>query len=249
MNTSETQADRQNGTRLALIVAGASLTIFALVLLGSGGVLVGVHSTKPDRDGFYTSGSHLVSTPTQAFVVRKLDVGTDGPDFLFRKGRLGTLRVTATGTPSEPIFVGITRQGQVDRYLRRVAYDEVEDFDLDPFSITTRRHPGPAEAAPPTTRPIWAASVTGPGRQDMRWHVQKGNWAVVVMNADGSPRVATNVSVGAKLPFLLWLGVGLLIGGAALAITAGWLIVTGSRRAAPTSASVGVPAAGLEGGA
>jgi hypothetical protein len=246
MNTSETQANRQNG-RLALIVAGASLAIFALVLLGSGGVLVGIHSTKPDAGGFYTSSSHPISTPTYAFVPRKLDVGNDGPDFLFRKGRLGTLRVTATGTPSKPIFVGITRQAQVDRYLTRVAYDAIEDFDLDPFSITTRRHPGAAEATPPTTRPIWAASAAGPGRQGMRWHVQKGNCAVVVMNADGSPGIATNVSVGAKLPFLLWLGVGLLIGSVVLAITAGWLIVTGTRRGAPTSSSVDVPAAGMEG--
>jgi hypothetical protein len=59
---------------------------------------------------------------------------------------------------------------------------------------------------------------------------------VVVMNADGSAGVEAAVSVGAKVPFLLWLGIGLLIGGAILLAVGGLIVYRSSRsRTAPES--------------
>ena len=167
------------------------LGLIALASLIGGGVLVGVHATQRDADGFYASGSTSLSTPTSAFVSETLDVGTGHPGWLFDKGRLGTVRVTATGTASCPVFVGVARQAEVDAYLRGVAYDEITDFDVHPLTTTTARHAGARRAGcSGRSQLLGRQSASGAGRQTVTWPVQKGDWAVVVMNADGTPGVA-----------------------------------------------------------
>ena len=163
------------------------------------------------------------------------DIGSDGPGWLFHRARLGTIRVTATGTETTPIFVGIARKADVNRYLAGVAHDEVTDFEVDPVSITSARRTGSETPAPPTDQSFWARSDTGPGRQAMTWPVKRGDWSVVIMNADGSPGVSTGVSVGAKLGFMLWLGASLVAVGAILA-AGGAAILVARRTPAPPPA-------------
>ncbi len=79
----------------------------------------------------------------------------------------------------------------------------------------------------------------GPGRQTMTWPVQKGAWAVVIMNADGSRGVSSDVSVGAKLGFMRALGIGLLIGGVIVAAGGAFAVLMGMRRPRPPAAAVG----------
>jgi hypothetical protein len=217
MNTSAREPAPRSAGRSIAIVAGATLGALAVSLVLAGGAFVAMHSSKRDADGFYSAGQKTLATPTAAIVADKLDVGGDGPGWLFSKSRLGTLRVTARGTPEKPVFVGVARTSQVNAYLHGVAQDEITDVDVDPLSVTYHRRHGTATPAAPVDQTFWTSRASGSGRASVTWPVQKGNWAVVVMNADGTAGVQTPVSVGAKAGFLLWLGCGLLGLGALLA--------------------------------
>ena len=219
-----------SGSRTS-VIAGAVLVAMSVAVLVAGAFVVGVHATQRDGDGYYASGHHRLTTTTRALFTDGLDVDTeDAPGWMVHDGRLGTLRVTASGTAAKPVFVGVARTSRVDEYLRGVDRDEVTDFELDPFSVTKTRHAGTAAPARPASQHFWSQSASGRGEQKVEWPVQKGDWSVVVMNADGSPGVATDVSVGAKLGLILWVGLGLVAFGALLLAAGVVAIVTGRRR-------------------
>jgi hypothetical protein len=89
------------------------------------------------------------------------------------------------------------------------------------------REPGGAPSGAPGTQTFWAASSSGVGEQTLEWDPEDGDWRAVVMNEDASRDVAADMSIGAELDSVLWIGIGLLVlgallaAGAALAITAG----------------------------
>ena len=219
-----------SSARVVSIVVGAVLLLLSLAPLAGGTALVAVHTTQRGDDGYYTTGTEPLSTPTAALVSDDLDVDMGGADWLFDDGRFGSVRVTATGTADQPVFVGIARSADVDAYLGGVARDVITDFEVDPFSVTTSRHPGERRASAPAAQGFWAASAQGAGTQSMTWPAEDGDWSVVVMNADGSPGVATDASVGAKIDSLLWIGIGLLVVGAVAGVAGGALVSTGAKR-------------------
>jgi hypothetical protein len=221
-NTGPSRPKRSSGRVIPTVLSG----VFGLVALAAivvGGIALAVHATQRDGDGFYTSGSKTLATPTYALVSDDLDVGKD-PEWLFEKGRIGTIRVAATGSASAPIFVGVARKAQVDAYLGGVQRDTISDFELDPFSVSYHRELGTGTPEAPTAQHFWARSTSGSGTRTLAWPVQKGDWRVVVMNSDGSQGVRAGVRVGAKSNFLLWLGIGVATFGGLLAFGAGGLL-------------------------
>jgi hypothetical protein len=75
------------------------------------------------------------------------------------------------------------------------------------------------------------------GTQTLTWKVREGDWSVVLMNADGSRGVAADVDLGAKLSFLLWVAIGLLIGGALVVGGSTALVVLAARKPRPPPGS------------
>jgi hypothetical protein len=60
--------------------------------------------------------------------------------------------------------------------------------------------------------------VSGTGTQTLEWKPKQGDWAVVVMNADGSAGVTTQSTFGAKVTFLAEVGLALLAAGLVLLV-------------------------------
>ena len=214
---------------IASIVAGAIAALLAAALLAGGGLLLWASTAKTDEGGWWSTDAHRLATGTRALTTQRLDVGTDAPDWVFDSGHLAQVRISAIG--HRPVFVGIAPTRRVDRYLAGIGRAELTDLDLDPFRATFVRRPGPRMAlAAPGSQRFWAASSSGAGRRMVTWPVRRGDWTVVVMNADASPGVSVALSAGARVPFVHDLGVGLLVGGGVAGLGAAALIGAGAAR-------------------
>ena len=242
-----TSSPRLGAGRIAVLVGASLGALVAFALLVAASILIWAHATQRDADGFYTSDVQRLATSTPALTAEGLhlgDVDGGGGDW-FVDAVDADVRISAVAADGRPIFVGIARERDLDAYLRGVAHEEVRDVHGD--DVSTRRRAGSPNVASPGRRSIWVASASGAGPQELEWEATGGDWAAVVMNADGSPRVAADVSVGAKTGLLLPLGIGFLVGGLLLFGGSGgaaWLALRSPR--ADDAGGAAAPAAALD---
>jgi hypothetical protein len=177
--------------------------------------IAGIVARASSEGGYVSTGTHRYASSGNAIVSDAMHVGAL-PDWVVAR-----LRVTASS--DKPIFVGVGRRVDVDRYLAGVAHSTIEDVSYDPFDVSYSTQAGSATPAPPATQSFWIKSSAG--RQAVSWKLRSGSWRVVVMNADGSPGVATDAKVGASVQgalaiviVALALGLALLAGAAALVL-------------------------------
>jgi len=209
---------------VALIVVGSIAALLAFVLLVGGCAAVVVDRTQRDDDGFLMSPTEDFSTTTYAIASENADLDFDGPDWA-TKDFLGTIRIRSES--ERPVFVGVARAAEVAQYLDGVERAVVTEIGREPEY--SERPGGPPEGRP-ADKTFWVASATGAGEQTLEWEPEDGNWNIVVMNADGSRGVAADLSIGGELDPLIWIGVGLLLGGGLLAAAAALAITAGVRR-------------------
>jgi hypothetical protein len=210
--------------RVVLIVVGSIAAVLAFCLLAGGCALIAVDQIQRDDDGFLMSPSEDFRTPTHAIVSESADVDTDGAEWAL-DAFLGTVRIRSE--TNRPVFVGIGAETEVNDYLAGVEHDVVTDFEDEPQYSRTQ---GGEPENPPEDEEFWAATSSGSGEQTLEWDPENGDWRVVVMNADGSRGVSSEMSIGAELDSVIWIGIGLLAGGALLAGAAALAITAGVRR-------------------
>jgi hypothetical protein len=196
-----------------------TLAALAVLLLSIGGALVTIHLTQRD-DGYFSSSRFRLAAPGYAITSQQLDLAGGGHGNLARDAAelSGNLRIHATAAGRKPIFVGIARQTDADRYLEGVARNEV--VNAAGAATSTVTHPGRTPDSAPTDQRIWQASATGKGSRTMTWKIRPGRWTVAIMNADASKGVQANIQIGLKTRLFLWIGLaslasGLVLGGAA----------------------------------
>jgi hypothetical protein len=218
-----------NGGRIALIVTGAIAALIATALVAGGGLALWGDSLKDD-DGYLKTDTERFHAGTRALATDNLDVDLGGADFLAQSDDLGKVKVSAESRDDKPVFVGIARTSDVEKYLDGVPYTSVDDVEVSPFEADYTRHAGNRHPVAPEHAGIWVESSHGNGRQAIDWEVDDGDWSVVVMNADGSLGVDADVQAGADIPFLDELGWS-AIGSGAFALLIGiGLIALGVRR-------------------
>ena len=214
--------------RTGHVVAGSVAAVIALVLIAAGAFALWGESKK-DADGYLSTGTERFTTTSRALASERLDIEIDDKHWIAGVEDLGDSRLKVTSADDEPVFAGIAHQRDVTAYLRGVEHTVVADIDTAPFSARHREHHGTRAPAPPGEQDFWAASVQGAGSQTLKWTPDDGDWAVVVMNADGSAGVAADVSAGAEIAFLPTLGWSLTGGGVLLLVAGVALIAIGVR--------------------
>jgi hypothetical protein len=225
--------------RIIAIVVAVIIGLVAVGLLAGGGALIWAHTTQRDADGFLDSPTYQLATEGYALTSAGVDIASRPGDWW--SGNLADVKFTVTG--DQPLFVGIGPADAVAGYLGDVSRDEVTHLGRA-SDVTYRSHSGAAPATAPGDQTFWVASAEGTGTQTITWDVAKGQWSVVVMNADASPVVHAAVIAGARIGILLAIGIVMLIIGLSFGIGAAALLVWGTRSPRKAEEAAVAPAAG-----
>jgi len=211
--------------RITALVTGSLLILVSLVLLGAGGTGIWADQTQRDA-GYVTTGTHEFSTSGSALATESTHLGSPGVGWLYSPGLLGKIRIRVTPlNTSKPVFVGIGRSSNVDRYLAGVNRTVISDFLGDKARAVDGGRPRSA----PRAQHFWVASSVGSGARTLKWDPHGGSWTVVAMNADGRAGIGLRADLGASMPSVLWIAIGLVIGGAFF-LTGGVMLVAGAIR-------------------
>jgi hypothetical protein len=200
-------------------------------------------------DGFFTAPSTLFATDSYALTTpRTLEfVGEEETSEL--PFDVGQIRLRAEG--EQAIFIGIAAQADVDRYLSGVHSTEVTDVRYGPFEAEYRDIPGDAVPEEPSRQTFWVESASGGGEQEIIWTIAPGDWAVVVMNEDGSAGVSARMQAGFRSDLLAPIAIGVLATGIVLLLVGIPLLIAGAigvgRGLPPGPRAAGAPGALLAG--
>jgi hypothetical protein len=156
----------------------------------------------------------------------------------------GDNQVVATNNDSSKgVFIGLASTRDVQAFLAGTRYHEITDIDLNPFDShpprvrRSGRGKGREFPGEPGSQAFWIRSVYGAGTQTLAWETDADDSLIVLMNDDGSTGIDMTVTLGARVPVVFRLGVGLLVGGSVALATGGMMVFSGAR----TGAGAGAP--------
>ena len=214
-------AQRWSAGRVIAVVIGSILALVAVAVFALGAAGVIFDQVQRDADGFLMSPTERFSTGTYAIVSESIDVDVDTPDWVVDE-LIGKVRIR--GESDEPLFLGVAPAADANPYLRGVGHAVVTGFTLHPDYSTK---PGAAPSSAPGEQAFWVASASGAGEQVLDWEVEDGDWVIAAMNQDGSRGIDADLSIGAELDWVLWLGIGFLAAGVLLGALAAAIIYAG----------------------
>ncbi|GAA4113205.1 hypothetical protein GCM10022415_08370 [Knoellia locipacati] len=207
------------------VVVGCVAALTSLALVTGGVAALVADNVARDADGYVMSQPERFTSDGSAVLFSDLELDTTGAGWVPEQ-LIGDVRVVVTpAAPATSTFFGIGPASDVTAYLRGATYSVERGPGLTPQQVT-----GSTTPVAPTTATFWDASVTGASDQELSWSPRDGSWSAVLMNVDGTPTVAADVAIGATFPWLTRLGVGLLLGGLAVAVLSAALVVLALRQ-------------------
>lgn len=204
------------------LVVGAGLAIVALGTGIAGTALVAADLGARDDDGFLMSPVQPISTSTYAIASTPVEIHADAPSAFMPEALLGDAKLTAAAQNGEDVFVGIATTSQVRAYLRDVEHATV--VELRDGEAVLRTTDGSAPTSTPEEMTFWTAQSSGPGRRQITWPVENGDWTAVVMNSDTTPGVDVETTAGAEVPALS-LVIGILLIFSAVTLVASVILI------------------------
>jgi hypothetical protein len=211
--------------RTKVVGFGTGLVLVGLVLVYNFGLASLAHS--PLFGEYNLSDSLTIEVSSRAVVTDDVELlrWNTMPEFVTPPD---DIRVQGVAAGSGTLFMGIAPADAVAGYLDGVAHDEITEWDSmqdDITEVVYTRNEGTADPAAPATKGFWVASVSGSGEQTLDWTIESGEWALVIMNADGSPGVSADVRFGVLAPAVLFpLGLASLVVGLVALIGGGRLV-------------------------
>jgi len=220
------------GRILALFI-GFVIVATSFGLIVGGGTIMWANSRFTDAEGFLMSHEADFSVDSYALVQRgvnvNIDVSLPSSFWIPDPGDWVTVRLVAkSNDPSQEVFLGIASEADASSYLDDVMFDEITHFSwsYNPFresqpDVSYSTSPGSAPSGPPIIHSFWEVQTSGSGTQTLEWEPATGRYWIVAMNADGSAGVDIEAQLGARLPVLSSVGVGLMVGGLVLLFVGG----------------------------
>lgn len=211
--------------KVVLGLIGGLLILSGAIAMFFGALLVGVFGGDGRID---TDPVRINSTATAlSSDIARIDAGLPS-GFNFAE-----VYISATSVSGKDVFVGVGPARDVLSYLSGVPYDVVTDVSGRPGdedSINLRRVRGEGTPPAPSAEAFWVEQSSGSGRQDISWPIKSGKYLFVVMNADGSPNVDVQATVGISAPWLFSAGLGAVIAGLVLIILGAVSLFFGFRK-------------------
>jgi hypothetical protein len=221
-------SERWGAGRITALVTASIFALVSLGLLAAGATAIVLDQTQRDHSGYLMTSTSPYSTSTYALVSASYRGGTAG-DWFVNRDLIGTVRLRIHST--RPMFIGVGPENAVNTYLAGVAHARGDSFTTP--SADFRTYTGGAPATRPGAQRFWSVSSTGSGRQTLTWHPRSGTWRIVLMNANGAAGVSSDVSIGARMPHLLAIGIAATGAGLALLLISAGGIYLAVRRRGP----------------
>ncbi len=186
-------------------IAAIATLVTALVLAVAGTVSLAANAFR-DGSGYFNWPTETFSSGGYAIAMKTVDI-SKAPQWALNAG---VDRVRVQASSDRPIFIGIARTADLDRYLRGTEHDDVSGLTYNPFQVEYDHTSGHAANRLPANEAFWVKSTSGAGNLALDWKPRPGSWRAVVMNADNSRGVTADLKFGVRTSLLWWLGAGLL---------------------------------------